>query len=282
MRRALWFFLGTILVAALAAAQATYPPTQSTPGTNPTVPTGPQSPGNPATTMPPDTAAAPPQTTAPPDAGQQPEPAVSARPSVSTRGEQVNANTEMKATLDTPLSTKTSKVGDRFTATVAEAVRGTSGRVAIPAGAKIQGEVVNVEEGKTLPSVRGKGRLNFRFRDVMLPDGSSLPLTATLVSVNQTRGGKSAGGAKTGEEGEVRGGTTAGRVAKDVGIGAGVGTVAGLIFGSALKGLAIGAIAGGGYVLATSGKDVNLPADTGMVLRLDQNLTVPATSPQRP
>jgi len=51
--------------------------------------------------------------------------------------------------------------------------------------------------------------------------------------------------------------------------------VAGLIFGGALKGLAIGAIAGGGYVLATQGKDVDIPAQSGMKLRLDQPLSIP-------
>jgi hypothetical protein len=94
--------------------------------------------------------------------------------------------------------------------------------------------------------------------------------------VNSTKGKTSAG-----SEGEVQSGNTGKRTAKDVGIGAGVGTVAGLIFGSALKGLAIGALAGGGYVLATNGKDVELPAQTGMVLRLDHNLSVPANSAVR-
>jgi hypothetical protein len=69
---------------------------------------------------------------------------------------------------------------------------------------------------------------------------------------------------------------------KDVGIGAGIGTVAGLIFGGPLKGLAIGALAGGGYVLATKGKEVNLPAQTGMVIRLDQPVSSNvASAPQQ-
>jgi hypothetical protein len=33
-------------------------------------------------------------------------------------------------------------------------------------------------------------------------------------------------------------------------------------------------MAGGGYVLATNGKQVNLPAQTGMVIKLDQPLRV--------
>ena len=91
--------------------------------------------------------------------------------------------------------------------------------------------------------------------------------------MNSTKGGST----KASSEGQVTSGTSGKQVAKDVGIGAGIGTVAGLIFGSALKGLAIGAIAGGGYVLATKGKDVELPAQTGLILKVDQNMSVPAS-----
>lgn len=181
------------------------------------------------------------------------------------------AGTEIRATLDTPLSSKTSKPGDRFTATVNQPVQGNGGNVAIPAGSRIEGEVSESEQGKTLPALRGKGKLNLRFRDVVLPNGQTMPITGTLVSVHSTNGkdNKSAD-----NEGQVESGTRGRDVAKDVGIGAGVGTVAGLIFGGPLKGLAIGALAGGGYVLATNGKDVNLPAQTGLVLRLDQPLNI--------
>ncbi|HWR13992.1 MAG TPA: hypothetical protein VN577_04135 [Terriglobales bacterium] len=180
----------------------------------------------------------------------------------------VPAGTEIKAALDSALSTKTSQIGDQFTATVIEPVRDAGGAVMIPAGAKVRGEVTEAEEGKTLPELRGKGRLNLRFREIELRNGTVLPLLATLTSVNSTENAKTS--SKAGDEGEVQSGRSGKEAAKDIGIGAAVGTVAGLIFGSALKGLAIGAIAGGGYVLATKGKDVELPAETGLNLRLDQ------------
>jgi hypothetical protein len=229
--------------------------------------------------MPPDKPAPPPVDDATPP--QQAEPAVGARqPSRAYGGQQLPAGTEIRATLDTPLSTKTSRVGDRFTATISQPIPGNSGGIAIPAGSKIHGEVVQAEEGKTLPALRGRGRLNLRFRDVTYPNGETAPLTATLVSVNETKG-EGGSTAKTSEEGEVTSGTKGSTAAKDIGIGAGAGTVAGLVFGSALRGLAIGAIAGGGYVLAEKGKDVNLPAESGLVLRLDQPLNSPAgTSPR--
>jgi type IV secretory pathway VirB10-like protein len=187
----------------------------------------------------------------------------------STSGREIPAGTEIHAALETALSTQTSQVGDRFTALVTEPVRAMDGSVAILAGSRLNGEVTEAESGKTLPQLRGRGKLQLRFRDIVLPGGATVPLTATLASVNEKT---------TGEEGEVESGTKGSTAAKGVGIGAAIGTVGGLIFGGALKGLVIGAIAGGGYVLATKGKEVELPAQTGITLRLDHSLIVPATT----
>jgi hypothetical protein len=171
--------------------------------------------------------------------------------------------------LQDELSTKTSRYGDKFTATVSHPVNATDGSLAIPAGSKITGEVTEAEGGRTLPALRGRGKLNLRFRDLVLPDGTTIPINASLVSVHNMQAN---------EEGQVQSGTSGKTAAKGIGIGAGLGTVAGLIFGGALKGLAIGAIAGGGYVLAAKGKDVEIPANSGMKLRLEQALYVPAHS----
>jgi hypothetical protein len=191
-------------------------------------------------------------------------------------GRDVAKGTEIKAALDTPLSSKTSKVGDRFTATVAQDVPGVNGSVGIPAGSKIEGEVSEVEQGKALPQLRGKGRLNLRFTDLVFPNGTRSPIFLTLKNVTDTSGKQNAK-TSTSSEGEVSSRTSGGTAAKNVGIGAGIGTVAGLIFGHAIRGLAIGAIAGGGYVLATQGKDVEMPAKAGLVLNADSPINVPAS-----
>jgi hypothetical protein len=187
-------------------------------------------------------------------------------------GKEVPVGVEIPATLQDELSTKTARYGDKFTAIVSQPVNATDGSLAIPAGSKITGEVVESEQGKTLPALRGRGKLNLRFRDLILPDGSTLPLNASLISVHDM---------KANEEGQVQSGTSGKTAAKGVGVGAGLGTVAGLIFGGALKGLAIGAIAGGGYVLAAKGKDVEIPANSGMKLRLEETLYVPASTGER-
>lgn len=216
---------------------------------------------------------APPSSTTTPDNAQTPS-----VPGSATVVDQVGVGTELHALLDTPLSTRTSKSGDRFTATISDPLRADNGAVVIPAGARIEGEVAEAEEGKTVAALRGKGKLNLRFRDVVLPSGQTLPLTATLVSVHDTSGKNLK---KADDEGQVQSGTRGRDAARDVGIGAGAGTVGGLVFGGPIKGLAIGSLAGGGYVLATKAKDVNLPAQTGMVIRLDQPLSWNGTVPLR-
>lgn len=189
--------------------------------------------------------------------------------------DEVGAGTEIHAALDAPLSSRISKPGDRFTATVSDSVRASNGAVVIPSGARVEGEVAESEDGKTLAALRGKGKLSLRFRDVVLPSGQTLPLSATLVSVHDTNGKNSK---KADAEGQVQSGAKGKDVARDAGIGAGVGSPSGLIFGGPIKGLAIGALAGGGYVVATNGKDVSLPALAGMVIRVDQPLSWNGTS----
>jgi hypothetical protein len=193
--------------------------------------------------------------------------------------DQVVAGTEIHATLDTPLSTKTSKPGDRFTGTITEPVRGSGGGTVIPAGTRVEGEVAEMEEAKALPALRDKPNLSLRFRDVVLPTGQTLPLTATLISVNSMNGKNAK---RNEDEGQRQSGGRNRDVAGTPGIGAPSGNSMGAVFGSPLKGLAIGTLAGGGYVLSTKGKDVNLPAQTGMVIRLDQPVSSSGVSAQSP
>jgi hypothetical protein len=182
--------------------------------------------------------------------------------------DEVGAGTEIHAALDTPLFSKTSKPGDRFTATVSDPVRANNGAVVIPTGARVEGEVAESEDEKTLVALKDKPKLSLRFRDVVLPSGQTLPLTATLVSVHDT-GGKNA--KKVITEGE------SGRNGKDRNaIGAG------RSFGGPIKGLAIGTLSGGGYVVATNGKDVHLPAQAVMLIRVDQPLSWNGTTAPMP
>src|SRR5436305_4696345 len=283
MRNLILLITLVCLCAGLAAAQGTAAPASNPPAATDNRNSSPAQ-SSPSTNTTPAPAQTP-TTPAPPSQvpqADQPAPAAGtvlhpANVPEVAQGSDVAKGTEIRAALDTPLSSKTSKVGDRFTATVAQDVKGVNGSVGVPAGSKLNGEVSEVEQGKALPQLRGKGRLNLRFTDIVLPNGTRAPVFLTLKNVTDTSG-KQDTKTSTSSEGEVNSRTSGGSAAKDVGIGAGIGTVAGLIFGHAIRGLAIGAIAGGGYVLATQGKDVEMPAKAGLVLNTDSPINVPANS----
>lgn len=129
------------------------------------------------------------------------------QPLNSQSNRDIPLGTEIRAALDAPLSSRVSRAGDRFTATVVQPVRAANGEVVVPAGSSIEGEVIHIEQGKLLPALRGKGHLDLRFRAFRLADGETIPLTATLVSVHSTQGSP-----KVDEEGQV----IAGTIGKDV------------------------------------------------------------------
>jgi len=201
--------------------------------------------------------------------GQSGGPQLTRREHPTGHSNEVPAGTDIEASLQSALSTRTSQVGERFVAITTQPVRDVNDQIVIPTGARINGQVTESEEGKTLPTLRGRGKLNLRFESITLPSGATVPISATLISVNQ-----SGGNGSVNSEGEVQSSTKGSTAAKGVGVGAAVGTIAGLILGGPFKGLAIGAIAGGGYVLATKGKDVELPENTGFKIRLDQPISM--------
>jgi hypothetical protein len=255
LRRAAWQGLFVLLALAIVRAQATAHSHSSE--------SAPQAPVS-------ATPAAPPANEPAPAGSTQDLPAANS----AVTSDRIAAGTEIHAVLDTPLSTRTSRPGDRFTATVSDSARGNGGIVVIPAGARVEGEVAEPDEGKATAALREKGALSLRFRNVVLPSGETLPLAATLISVHDT--GKNARNAN--EEGRIRSSTHGSDVAGNKSIGA----AGGVVFGGPIKGLAIAPLAGGCYVLSTKTKDVILSAQTGMVIRLDQPVSSSGSETPRP
>ena len=64
---------------------------------------------------------------------------------------------------------------------------------------------------------------------------------------------------------------------EDIAIGTAGGSVAGTVFSRIMRGTLIGLVGGSAYVVAKKGKDVELPAQTEMLVRLDSSVAVPAT-----
>ncbi len=61
-------------------------------------------------------------------------------------------------------------------------------------------------------------------------------------------------------------------------IGTGGGTLVGAVFSHAARGFGLGLAGSAAYIVARKGKDLDLPAQTGMLVRMDNTVTVPVTS----
>ena len=159
----------------------------------------------------------------------------------------VPVGSELDVRLQTSLSSKTSKVEDRFEATTLVDYK-KDGEVLIPAGSVVRGHVSHVDSAGRLDR---KGRISLAF-DTAVVNGRSYPIRATLTKALESEG----------VQGE----------ADRIGVGAGIGAVVGGILGGlkgALTGILIGA---GGVVAATEGKDVELAAGTILRIRFDSPL----------
>jgi TolA-binding protein len=171
------------------------------------------------------------------------------RPNTPARRNEVPAGTDLDVRLERELSSATAQVEDRFTATtVVDLYQGNE--VLIPAGSTLRGVVSSVNKATRTDR---KGSLTVAF-DQITVHGRNYPIHATVQQALESEGIK-------GEVGKI-------------GAGAGVGAIIGGIIGGA-KGALLGIlIGGGGTIAATEGKDVTIPADTVLRVRLDQPLLI--------
>jgi hypothetical protein len=163
----------------------------------------------------------------------------------------VSADSVLGLQTENRVSSETARVEDRVEARVTRDVK-VGDRVAIPAGAKAIGSVMQVERGGKF---KERARLGIRFNAIMLADGTRIPIATETIF----------------REGDAP--STAPRV----GGGAVAGTILGAILGGG-KGAAIGAAAGAGAGAATlaagSPNAATLAAGTSMTVRILQPITV--------
>ena len=156
---------------------------------------------------------------------------------------------EFDVRLQTPLSSETSTVEQRFEATTAVDLM-QDGRVLVPAGSIVHGVISDVKRPGRIDRV---GSLTLSF-DRITVRGRDYNFRGMATQVFESRGIRD----------EV--GTAGG--------GAGVGAVIGGLIGG-VKGAVLGAVIGaGGAIAATEGKDIHLPAGTIMRIRADSSINV--------
>jgi len=166
----------------------------------------------------------------------------------------VPVGTDLKVRINDTLSSKDSRIGDRFTATVINPTRFDE--------AKLNGHISSIQKsGK----VKGRTSMNLAFDSIQLSDGRHGVLHGYVTRVY----GEDSGRADN--EGGVESSSRTKQTVKRAGIGATVGAIVGGIAGGG-KGAAIGLIiggAGGAGSLAVQGsKELKIESGTEMLVHV--------------
>jgi len=204
---------------------------------------------------------------------------VASLPAHSQDLNQLLQGSEIRLTLQNSVTTSVARQGDPFIATVDEPVY-VDKQMVLPAGTKITGVVGAVIRPKFFSMFRGQAAMNLTFRAIQI-NNREIPVQMSILAI-QTR--QSQGyykrrrdikvneGQVLEEKHDIKGDVFA------VALGAGGGTVVGAIFSNATRGFGIGLAGSAIYVVARKGKEVNLPAQTGLLCRLDNTLVLPTVS----
>lgn len=167
----------------------------------------------------------------------------------------VRDNETIVAVLNSDLTTKDSKPGDRFTMTVRQ-----PGQFE---GAVIDGTVGSIDQGGRIV---GRSGMSLNFETIRLRNGQTFKFAGVLESVRTLN----SDAVKVDTEGSAQGDNQTTQTIQRTGIGTAVGAVIGAIAGGA-KGAVIGAVvgaAGGAGSVYVQGKDnLELPSGTELTIR---------------
>jgi hypothetical protein len=186
---------------------------------------------------------------------------------------------QVHLTLLNTISTAASRDGDPFVAVVAEPVY-LGNQLLVPAGTRVNGIIGTVEKARHFSLFRGQAYMNLTFRSIEI-DNRLIPVQMSIIAIEQPHGqadGKRRKDVKV-EEGQVvqekhdfKGDVVGGA------IGTGGGTLIGAVFSHAIRGFGIGLAGSAAYIVERKGKEVELPTQTGMIVRVDNTITVPSVA----
>jgi len=192
---------------------------------------------------------------------------------------QVMQGTQVHLTLLSNINSSVSRTGDPFVAVVAEPLF-LGNQLLLPAGTRINGIIGTIEKARHFSLFRGQAYMNLTFRTIEV-DSRLIPVQMSILTIEQSlgqAGGKPRKDVKITEgqvvqekhdiKGDVVGAT----------IGTGGGAIIGAVFGKIVQGFGFGLAGSAVYIVSRKGKDVELPPQTGMLVRMDSTITVPVTS----
>jgi hypothetical protein len=172
------------------------------------------------------------------------------------------------ARMNDTISSKTARVGDRFSATVTDPVYSSNGVVVIPSGAEVVGRV----DAVTRATKGGKvGSISATFVQLVLPNGYKRAINGSLTDLN-------ADDAKSDAEGTASGDRMKHRKLIFIGGGGAGGAILGGAIGGG-KGALIGGLLGaaGGFLgdRMTKGEDAEVRSGTEFGIYLNQAISLP-------
>jgi hypothetical protein len=191
--------------------------------------------------------------------------------------------TEVHLRLLTPLNTAVSKSGDPFIAEVTDPVY-LGDQMVLPKGARVHGTVGGVLHTRHFSIFRGQAAMALSFRDIQV-DSRTFPVQMSILRLQGPPRGDREGKkrkdvsvdegqvveAKHDVKGDVIGGV----------IGVGGGSLVGVVFSNVARGFGFGLIGAAVYIVERKGKEVDLPAQTTIRVRMDNTIKLPRFTADR-
>ena len=190
----------------------------------------------------------------------------------------VAPGTEVRLHIVSGIGTAASRSGDAFVAVVFEPVF-VGNTLLIPAGTRVHGTIGTVEPARRFSIFRGQAYMDVSFRSLEI-DSRLVPVHMSILEIERPGTDRDAPrrhdvrideGQIIEERHDYRGDVLG------ASIGTGGGALIGLICSNVARGFGFGLAGSAVYIVARKGKEVNLPAETGMLVRIDDAVTLPGT-----
>jgi len=182
-------------------------------------------------------------------------------PAAETRTVSLPAGSSFDVLMSTPVSTKTSNVGDKIEGTLVQPLVAPDGSVIANQGALVRGEIAELTRASKSRAEEDRASVKFAFTSIQTVDGEK-SLSTTVTNSE----GKMVAGSTTKRDALVILGSTA------------AGAVLGKIIGKDTKGAVVGAFGGAvlgtGAMMASKGHELEVPAGSKVSLRAEEPITV--------
>jgi len=202
-------------------------------------------------------------------------PSPSTVPEIDLSGTQIVPGTQVRLTLRNSITTKVAKDGDPFTAVVAEPVF-SGNTLLLPAGAIIHGTVSGISKAKMFGIFRSGASMNIQFTSVEV-ESRLFPARMSIISIaapgdddKLRKDLKTTEGEVVSQNRDIKGSVLA------MAIGTAGGSTVGFLFSNVARGTIYGLAGSGAYICIKKGKELDLPAQTKVVVRMDAALSLPA------